>query len=286
MKKAISKIWFVAMCAIAVVACEDDEKPHFSVQIKEDVNLGKILTDKNGFTLYFFSYDTKGTSTCSGSCQIAWPVFYHADLTVSEGLDVSDFTTFEHADGTLQTVYKGFPLYYYFEDKRSGDTKGENVGEVWYVAKPDYSLFYERTQLVGHNANSYIANYALTPYQVGEGETSYLTDAAGRTLYAFINDKNGINNFGGNVAVWPAFHADMSTLVVPSIFNREDFAEITKNGVAQITYKGWPLYYFGGNAGANPPVAGDVNPGDTRGISFPSPGTFPIANTLTIVAPN
>ena len=36
------------------------------------------------------------------------------------------------ADGKMQTTYKGFPLYYWVDDKKMGDTLGQDVGNVWY----------------------------------------------------------------------------------------------------------------------------------------------------------
>jgi predicted lipoprotein with Yx(FWY)xxD motif len=288
MKKLLAII-FAAVCTFALVSCDDDEKTggaEFSIQLTDNPALGKILTDKAGRTLYFFSKDTKGTSVCSGGCISIWPVFFEATVTVPEGLNSTDFSTITRADGVMQTVYKGFPLYYFNQDAQPGDTKGEKVNNIWFVAKPDYSLFYAQMQLTGHDGKSYIANYTLAAYEQGQGETAFLTDAKGRTLYTFKNDKNGVSNYAGDPAVWPVFYADLSTLIIPGILNKNEFAEITKNGVKQLTYRGWPLYYFGGNSAAIPPVAGDMNRGDTRGISFPTPGVWPIANILTTTASN
>jgi len=258
------------------------EAPVVSIKITEDETYGKILTDKDGRTLYFFSRDTKGTSVSVDGSTTAWPIFHSENSVVSAGLDAADFTTITRSDGALQTVYKGHPLYYYIQDAQAGGTNGEKVNDVWFVAKPDYSVFYEKGQLIGADTKSYLANYTLANYTEGQAETFYLTDANGRTIYTFRNDKNGINNYGGDAAVWPVFSTDLSKLIVPSILNKADFAEITKNGYKQLTYKGWPLYYFGGNA----TIAGDTNSGDTRGVSVPSPGVWPVANIETTVAPN
>jgi predicted lipoprotein with Yx(FWY)xxD motif len=40
-------------------------------------------------------------------------------------------------DGEKQTSYKGWPLYYFFKDKKPGDVSGEGVNSVWYVIYPD-----------------------------------------------------------------------------------------------------------------------------------------------------
>jgi predicted lipoprotein with Yx(FWY)xxD motif len=287
MKKLFAIITLAALCMISIVSCDDDsdsESPKLEVQIANNATLGKILTDKDGKTLYFFSRDTKGNSVCSGQCVTAWPVFHSENITVGEGLVAADFTTITRPDGEKQTAYKGFPLYYFNMDANAGEINGEKANNVWYAAKPDYSLFYAQAQLVGADGKSYMANYTLANYAEGTGETPYLIDADGRTVYAFRNDKNGINNYTANAqnpAVWPIFHRDLSSLVVPSILNKADFAEITVGTAKQLTYKGWPLYYFAGNA----TIAGDTR-GDTRGVSVGQPGLWPIVNTSTQVAPN
>ena len=39
-------------------------------------------------------------------------------------------------DGRQQVTYDGHPLYYFAKDTKSGDTMGQNVGNVWMVAAP------------------------------------------------------------------------------------------------------------------------------------------------------
>ena len=36
----------------------------------------------------------------------------------------------------MQVAYGGAPLYYYSLDKAAGDTKGQGVGDVWFIAQP------------------------------------------------------------------------------------------------------------------------------------------------------
>jgi hypothetical protein len=42
--------------------------------------------------------------------------------------------TFARADGSLQVTYGGRALYYFASDKQAGDTTGQGVGGVWFVA--------------------------------------------------------------------------------------------------------------------------------------------------------
>jgi predicted lipoprotein with Yx(FWY)xxD motif len=285
MKNAIKKTVYLTYLTMAFVfivqSCSDDDGGTYvtpqpdnsSVQLSNDATLGTILTDANGNTLYFFSKDTKNTSVCLNGCLDMWPVFYIENLTTTSGLNASDFATITRTDGSLQTTYKGWPLYYYYQDNNAGDTNGENVNNVWYVAKPDYSLMYAKAQLVGHDGNDYTSNYSI-----GQEETNYIVDIDGRTLYTFINDTNNTNNFTNpdfsNNGVWPI--AEITLDQIPSVLNNDHFGTIDVYGRTQLTYKGWPLYYFGQ----------DTERGDNKGISFPAPGVWPIANVNTTNAPN
>ena len=49
---------------------------------------------------------------------------------------MAPFGTVTRADGSAQLTYNGRPLYFYIKDTNPGDTKGQGVGGVWYVAKP------------------------------------------------------------------------------------------------------------------------------------------------------
>ena len=94
---------------------------------------------------------------------------------------------------------------------------------------------------------------------------SYLVNAAdGRTLYYFGLDlpaagaQAAVSNCTGTcLAFWPIFHVDTPTLAAG--LSASDFGEITRaDGVKQSTFKGWPLYFF----------AGDAKAGDTNGDNF------------------
>ncbi len=249
-----------------------------TVQLAANATFGNILTDADGMSLYFFSRDSKGASACnSDQCKAAWPIFYTNNLTLDDGLLASDFGVITRADGEKQNTYKGWPLYYFANDAAAGDTNGDKVGNNWYIAKPDYSLMYVEAQLVGKDADGNGVNFK-SDYTPGDELTFYIVNGnTGRTLYTFKNDTKDNNNFTAadfsNDAVWPVFHVDIDKL--PSILDASDFGTIDVFGRKQLTYKGWPLYYFGQ----------DVARGDNFGINFPAAGVWPIANTDTPGAP-
>jgi predicted lipoprotein with Yx(FWY)xxD motif len=95
-----------------------------------------ILTDAKGMTLYIFTKDPNGKSVCNGGCAKAWPPFYVSTISVSPPLSAADFGSITRDDGTPQTTFRGWPLYYWFRDKQPGDMTGQGVGKVWYAVDP------------------------------------------------------------------------------------------------------------------------------------------------------
>lgn len=277
----ITHLLFALGLLLAItISCSDDDDVNtppvatVDVMIKEVPNLGKVLTDGSGKTLYFFTKDVAGASTCTAGCLTVWPVFSVANLRLDAGLNAADFSTTTRADGQTQIAYKGWPLYYYKDDVAAGDAKGENVNGVWFVAKTGYTMMLGNTQLVGNDGKSYKSDYTE-----GTADTQFLVDSLGRTLYAFANDKNKVNNYTkadfSNDNFWPIYYAEVKDL--PSTLNKADFSVIEVFGKKQLTYKGWPLYYFGPD---------EKKRGITKGVSVPRPGVWPIVNKESPIAPN
>lgn len=99
---------------------------------------GDHLTGEDGMTLYVFGNDSANTSACDGGCATTWPPFtIGTGDTLKAGSGVKGkLTTFARSDGSMQVAYGGAPLYYYTLDKAAGDTKGQGVGDVWFIAQP------------------------------------------------------------------------------------------------------------------------------------------------------
>jgi len=111
-----------------------------------DSDLGEILVDAEGLTLYGFVPDAEsGESTCYDGCETAWPplTVEGGDFTVGTGLDESVFTTVERTDGTMQLKVGDYPLYYFSGDAAPGETNGQGLNEVWYVVGADGELIQE-----------------------------------------------------------------------------------------------------------------------------------------------
>ena len=108
----------------------------YSVNITSNPTLGSYLTNGTGFTLYTFARDipSNTTSRCMGNCVRNWPLFYAANLNLPSGLDATSFTVVTRSDGGKQLAYKGWPLYYFINDTKPGDTNGQGFLHVWSVA--------------------------------------------------------------------------------------------------------------------------------------------------------
>jgi predicted lipoprotein with Yx(FWY)xxD motif len=105
-----------------------------------DTALGKIFADSEGRTLYAFTNDTGGTSTCTGACAKAWPA---ATVTADpvRGPGITATLSLVDAPGGGKMVKAGkWPLYRFAGDVTAGDTNGEGSGGVWFVVRADGTL--------------------------------------------------------------------------------------------------------------------------------------------------
>jgi len=103
-------------------------------------NLGMILVDGNGRTLYLFEKDQPNQSACASACMAAWPVDQSSG-TPKAGSDVqaSLVGTIKRGDGSTQVTYNKHPLYYFSGDSGAGQQHGQGVdafGAAWFAVTP------------------------------------------------------------------------------------------------------------------------------------------------------
>jgi predicted lipoprotein with Yx(FWY)xxD motif len=89
------------------------------------------LTDAKGMTLYTFDKDSGGKSVCNGPCANNWPPL----MAGADAKSMGDWTVVARDDGSKQWAYQGKPLYTWAKDTKPGDKTGDNVNNVWHVAK-------------------------------------------------------------------------------------------------------------------------------------------------------
>jgi predicted lipoprotein with Yx(FWY)xxD motif len=108
-------------------------------------DLGKVLVDSKGRTVYVFHkdkrslYSAKG-SACYGACAEAWPpLLTGGEPEAEKGASPTKLSTLTRKDGTLQVTYYGHPVYTYAEDKKPGEANGNGVtafGGQWSALGP------------------------------------------------------------------------------------------------------------------------------------------------------
>ena len=100
-------------------------------------DLGKILVDGRGRTLYLFEADKGTASACDGACASVWPPLTTAGSPIAgAGVSASMLGTTKRGDGTTEVTYHGHPLYTFAGDRAPGQTTGQgsdDFGAEWYV---------------------------------------------------------------------------------------------------------------------------------------------------------
>lgn len=210
-----------------------------TVQVRYDPALGHFLTGPDGMTLYYFGNDEPGVSNCTGGCLENWPPLL-ADEVVTNPLSIpGEFSLVESEQG-MQVAYNGMPLYYFARDEGPGDTNGQNVGDVWWVA-----------------------NLEPVVQVLETADGSLLVGPTGMTLYTFDNDEMGVSNCAGGCAKnWPPLMGGYDPENGYGVMGVEGvdgelglIAREDSPGGMQVTLDGMPLYYW----------IRDQVPGDTTG---------------------
>jgi predicted lipoprotein with Yx(FWY)xxD motif len=111
------------------------------VKVMDTPDLGKVIVDSKGMTLYDFHKDKGTTSACYGECAVAWPpLLTSGEPKAMGGAEQSLLGTTKRKDGTLQVTYDGHPVYGFVEDKKPGETNGndfDGFGAEWYALMPN-----------------------------------------------------------------------------------------------------------------------------------------------------
>lgn len=92
-----------------------------------------VLTDAEGYTLYWFGPDNATRSACNARCTRTWPPV--AAPAVQGAGVTGTLGAIARADGSLQATYNGHPLYTATADKEPGQAKGNGVwdgGGQWH----------------------------------------------------------------------------------------------------------------------------------------------------------
>ena len=161
-----------------------------TIKLTDHPELGAILTDPTGRTLYLSTNDERKVSKCSGGCAEAFPpLLTFGDPLAEEGVTEGALGTLDRQDGAMQVTYNGWPLYYFAADAQLGSAMGQDVGDIWFA--------------VSVHGGPIQDNALVTTSEHPELGT-ILVDASGRTLYLFTVDERNVSNcFTGCTRAWP-----------------------------------------------------------------------------------
>lgn len=115
-----------------------------SLNVLDSPELGKILQDKNGKTLYLFTKDTPWPmkTACDATCLTKWTPagLVTAKDAAAAGLPSDALFTFTTPNGTKQEAFNCWAAYTFKGDKEAGQTNGQGVGGVWFAIKKDITV--------------------------------------------------------------------------------------------------------------------------------------------------
>ncbi|WP_411080152.1 SCO0930 family lipoprotein [Streptomyces sp. cmx-18-6] len=112
------------------------------LSVRRDPELGDIVVDKRGMTVYRFTKDSAWPmkTACTGDCLKKWPVVAPVSKNSVEGITKKGFVTFDRPDGVKQQTIDCWPLYTFAGDRKPGDVNGQGVGGTWFAVSPDSKL--------------------------------------------------------------------------------------------------------------------------------------------------
>ncbi|MFB4318217.1 SCO0930 family lipoprotein [Actinomadura sp. 21ATH] len=236
-----------------------------SLEVAEVDRLGRVVTDREGRTLYRFDKDTARppASTCEDACADAWPPVMTGQGEVEvKGVDQNLVGKVRRPDGAWQVTLGGWPLYRYAKDREPGDAKGQGVGGTWYASAPDgkKAEVPDRAPANGQDGDEggRWAGWTVVKVRQDPRYGPIVTDGKGRVMYRFDKDRvRKTNCFGDCKKAWPPVKFTNWKKVKVEGVDRDlvGFIERAGDPACQLTIDGRPMYYF----------AKDREPGDTAG---------------------
>lgn len=217
------------------------------LEVSANAELGDVLTDSAGLSLYRFDEDTAEPpkSNCNGDCATAWPPVPANDASAGAGIDKALLGEVTRADGSKQLTIAGWPAYRYAKDTKAGDLTGQGVGGKWYALAP-----------TGKKASVAGLPGLSTRNDPNLGEI--VVDKNGMTVYRFAKDKawpEPVSNCNGAcLEKWPVV-APVSSNDTKDVQKKGLMSFTRSDGAKQQTVNCSPIYTF----------AGDKKAGDTNG---------------------
>jgi predicted lipoprotein with Yx(FWY)xxD motif len=145
---AITRPVSAVLSAPATAADPDDpesvEAPPPAVVAIGTASFGRKLADGAERTLYVFSVDPPGKSSCVGACARVWLPARSFGGKPQPGTDVGapSVGNIQRPDGSEQITFNGHPVYYYSGDAGPGQSNGHGrseFGGLWSAQPPAWA---------------------------------------------------------------------------------------------------------------------------------------------------
>ena len=237
----LAPLALAAAIGLALLPASAGRQSPYTLSVADGGALGSFLVAEDGNSLYIFTPDEPGVSNCSGQCADFWPpLTVESGATPSMGPGVTGaIALISRDDGSQQVTYNDQPLYFFANDSAPGDTNGQGVNDIWFVASVEGIV------------EGPVAK-ATSDAELGD----FLTDAEGNSLYIFTPDPEGTSVCSGGCAeAWPPLLVgENGTPAAGADLTGALGVTVRDDGTRQVTYRGRPLYFF-----ANDSAAGDTN---------------------------
>ena len=99
-----------------------------------------VLTNVQGKTLYYSTADSATQPTCSSSCAQVWlPLLFTGSGVPTSSPSLAGKLSVQMDANGSHVEYNGHPLYTFSRDTAPGQTNGEGLFGMWFVATPNLS---------------------------------------------------------------------------------------------------------------------------------------------------
>lgn len=224
-----------APVAITPVAAPVARAQPVSIGVAEVTDLGPVLTNRDGRTLYLFTRDFRNPSMsmCFDRCARQWQPVKATGEIVMSGAARKSVSTVVRPDGGTQVTVDGWPMYTYAWDTGPGQANGHGAQGTWFAVTPD-----------GKKAG--VPDRVAVKAADLPGFGPALTDLEGHPLYLFTQDGKSPSRptcYGECAANWPPLLVTGEVVrngVEPGLIGSVTRAD----GTSQVTVGGWPVYTF------------------------------------------
>lgn len=143
MRRTVGAALFSAGMVVGLAApgYANADEPVTPLRAEQASDLGEIVVDAKGMTVYAFQGDTPASSGCGEGCLQKWPAVRAPDPLPAQVAGVEGVLgVYLRPDGTRQLTLNSHPLYTFVQDKTAGQHNGvgKQLGDSkWGVMQSD-----------------------------------------------------------------------------------------------------------------------------------------------------